>query len=107
MLEFAEHSFALNKTDESGTSEREHLEQVERQTGIRPKGLEGPDFPFLLSHIWSAFVACSKARTGGFSGANPLTYENIKSSIELTGTPLDPREVEAVKELDVIYIRTQ
>ncbi len=107
MLEFAEHSFALNKTDESGTSEREHLEQVERQTGIRPKELEGPDFPFLLSHIWSAFVACSKARTGGFSGANPLTYENIKSWIELTGTPLDPREVEAVKELDVIYIRTQ
>ena len=107
MLEFAEHSFALSKTDESGTSEREHLEQVERQTGIRPKELEGPDFPFLLSHIWSAFVACSKARTGGFSGANPLTYENIKSWIELTGTPLDPREVEAVKELDVIYIRTQ
>ena len=107
MLEFAEHSFALNKTDESGTSEREHLEQVERQTGIRPKELEGPDFPFLLSHIWSAFVACSKARTGGFSGANPLTYENIKSWIELTGTPLDPREVDAVKELDVIYIRTQ
>jgi|TARA_R110002020_G_scaffold58205_4_gene159665 hypothetical protein len=107
LLEFAEHSFALNKTDESGTSEREHLEQVERQTGIRPKELEGPDFPFLLSHIWSAFVACSKARTGGFSGANPLTYENIKSWIELTGTPLDPREVEAVKELDVIYIRTQ
>ena len=107
MLEFAEHSFALNKTDESGTSEREHLEQVERQTGIRPKELAGPDFPFLLSHIWSAFVACSKARTGGFSGANPLTYENIKSWIELTGTPLDPREVEAVKELDVIYIRTQ
>ena len=107
MLEFAEHSFALNKTDESGTSEREHLEQVERQTGIRPKELEGPDFPFLLSHIWSAFIACSKARTGGFSDANPLTYENIKSWIELTGTPLDPREVEAVKELDVIYIRTQ
>ena len=107
MLEFAEHSFALNKTDESGTSEREHLEQVERQTGIRPKELEGPDFPFLLSHIWSAFIACSKARTGGFSGANPLTYENIKSWIELTGTHLDPREVEAVKELDVIYIRTQ
>jgi hypothetical protein len=107
LLEFAEHSFALNKTDESGTSEREHLEQVERQTGIRPKELEGPDFPFLLSHIWSAFVACSKARTGGFSGANPLTYENIKSWIGLTGTPLDPREVEAVKELDVIYIRTQ
>jgi len=70
--------------------------------------LEPPvGFPEPLSHIWSAFVACSKARTGGFSGANPLTYENIKSWIELTGTPLDPREVEAVKELDVIYIRTQ
>jgi len=27
--------------------------------------------------------------------------------MELTGTPLNPREVELVKELDVIYIRTQ
>ena len=107
MLEFAEHSFELNKTDESGTSELSHLEQVERQTGIRPKRLEGPEFPVLLSHIWSAFVACSKGRTGGFSGANPLSYESIKAWMELTGTPLNPREVELVKELDVIYIRTQ
>lgn len=107
MLEFAEHSFELNKTDESGTSELSHLEQVERQTGIRPKRLEGPEFPVLLSHIWSAFVACSKGRTGGFSGANPLSYESIKAWMELTGTPLNPREVELVKEIDVIYIRTQ
>jgi hypothetical protein len=107
LLEFAEHSFELNKADQSGTSELAHLEQVERQTGIRPKRLEGPEFPVLLSHIWSAFVACSKGRTGGFSGANPLPYESIKAWMELTGTPLNPREVELVKELDVIYIRTQ
>jgi hypothetical protein len=45
MLEFAEFNFKLNTPDKNGTTQRDHLEQVERQTGRRPIALEGPDFP--------------------------------------------------------------
>lgn len=41
----------------------------------------------------------------GFSGPNPIGYEQILAWKKLTGTPLDVREVEAVMSLDTIYMR--
>lgn len=41
----------------------------------------------------------------GFSGPNPITYEQIVAWKKLTSTPLDAREVEAVMSLDEIYMR--
>lgn len=81
------------------------MEQVQRQTGLELKDLDGPDFPTLVDHIWSAFISLSNSRTGGFSGPNPITYEQIKAWKELTDTPMTAWEVEAVKRLDGVYIR--
>ncbi len=106
MCEWAEHQFKLNKPDKDGITEREHLEQVERQIGRRPEALEPPTvFPQLMSHVWSAFIALSNSRTQGFSGPNPITYEQIKAWKELTETPVEPREVEAIKSVDTVYMR--
>ena len=105
MLEFAEFNFKLNLPDQNGTTQREHLEQVERQTGRRPTALESPAFPLLVSHIWSAFILLSSTRSAGFSGPNPISYEEIRTWKELTETPLDAREVEAIKRLDAVYMR--
>ena len=58
----------------------------------------------LLSHVWSAFIALSGARSMGFSGPNPLSYEQIKAWKELTCNMLTPWEVELVKRLDVKYL---
>jgi hypothetical protein len=41
----------------------------------------------------------------GFSGPNPITYEQILAWKKLTSTPLDAREVETVMSLDTIYMR--
>jgi len=41
----------------------------------------------------------------GFSGQNPISYEQILSWKKLTSTPLDAREVETVMSLDAIYMR--
>ena len=106
LLEFAEHSFKLSKTDQEGVTEREHLQEVERQTGKTPQALIGPQFPTLVSHIWSAFAALSSARTNGFSGPNPLSYTEIKSWVELTNASVSARDVEAIKSLDIVFIRT-
>ena len=59
----------------------------------------------LLSHIWSAFILLSNSRTMGFSGPNPITYEQIKAWKEVTQTPLEGWEVSALKRLDTIFIR--
>ena len=105
MCDWAEHQFKLNRPDENGTTEREHLEQVERQIGRRPEALEPPThFPQLMSHVWSAFIALSNSRTAGFSGPNPITYNEIKSWKELTETPISSREVIVIKRVDVVYM---
>lgn len=105
MCKWAEHQFKLNKPTESGATEREHLEQVERQTGRKIEALEPPtEFPVLISHVWSAFCILSNSRSAGFSGPNPITYEQIKAWKELTETPLASWEVEAIKRLDVVYL---
>jgi hypothetical protein len=105
LCEWAEHRFKLNKLDKDGISEREHLEQVERQTGRRPEALEPPtDFPMLLGHVWSAFLTLSNRRTMGFSGPNPVTFEQIKAWKELTETPIDTWEIQAIIRLDQVYM---
>ena len=106
MCDWAEHQFKLNKPDKDGVTEREHLEQVERQIGRRPEALEPPvAFPLALEHVWSAFISLSNRRTAGFSGPNPISFEQIKAWKELTNTPTKPWEIEAILKLDTIYMR--
>jgi len=47
----------------------------------------------------------STGRTAGFSGPNPITFEQIKAWKELTGEVLSTRDVEAIKALDTVYIK--
>ena len=90
---------------QSGATERDHLEQVYKQTGVKPKELENEhNFPSILSHVWSAFVHISNGRSAGFSGPNPIQYSEIKAWCELTGTPLSSWHVEIIKLLDSKYI---
>jgi hypothetical protein len=107
LLSWAEFEFELNKTDENGITQREHLQQVERQTGYTPKALENPTpFPKLMMYIWSVFIDLNSARTAGFSGPNPITYTEIKAWKELTETPLSAWDTQALKRLDQVFIRT-
>lgn len=106
-MDWAEHEFKLNKTDDNGVTEREHLEQVRKQIGHAPEGLENPTkFPNLILHIWSVFCVLNSARTAGFSGPNPITYTEIQAWKELTETPLTPWELQVIKRLDQVYLRT-
>jgi len=105
LCDWAEHQFKLNKTDKDGISQREHLEQVQKQTGRRIEELESPTpFPTLLSHVWSAFCTLSNTRTAGYSGPNAISYYEIKAWKDLTDTPLKSWEVEALKRLDAVYL---
>jgi len=57
-----------------------------------------------LSHVWSAFLTLSNRRSTGFSGPNPITFEQIKAWKELTETPIDAWEIEAIIRLDEVYM---
>jgi hypothetical protein len=59
-----------------------------------------------MAHVWSAFITLSNTRSAGFSGPNPITYEQIKAWKELTETPISPWEVTAIKRVDTVYMGT-
>lgn len=96
----------MDKPESGGATKRDHLEQVERQTGKRLEELTPPvEFPILLSHIWFAFCALSDSRPPSFSGISPLPYSEIDSWMRVTENKLLPRDVETLKELDRIFVR--
>ena len=102
---YAEEVFSLAKTDQSGITERAHLEQVWKSTGKKPDKLDLPYFPSLLKYIWDSFLILSQGRQAGMSGPQPLTYTDIKSWVELTGYEVTPFELEVIKKLDSTYIK--
>lgn len=95
----------MARTDKNGTSEREHLEQVARQTGTTPAALIGPPLPDLARHLWDTFLELHRGRTYGMSGANPLTHMDIFGWCNLTGVRLSLWELEIVHDLDALWIR--
>jgi hypothetical protein len=104
--EYLIHQTELSKTDQNGIAIRDHYKQVERQTGKRPKELDGPEFPRKASHLWSAFLDLSNTRQQGMSGPLPISYLEIKTYCELYGIELDPVDVDAIKRLDNAFLRT-
>jgi len=40
----------------------------------------------------------------GFSGPNPITYNEIKAWKELTDTPINYRDIVSIKRVDLVYI---
>lgn len=102
---WAEHHFELMQTKD-GVTYYEMLKDIERRSNTVIEDLKPPcEFPNLLSHIWAAFLRLNKTRKGGFSGPEPISYTEIKAYIELSNHSLDSWEVDAIIELDQIYLR--
>lgn len=87
-------------TDKNGTTTREHLEQVGRQTGRMPDEYYGPELPELLESTWGMFLEINTGRQQG-----PLSFEGIKAYCDLTGQVIYNWQLDAIKRLDIIWMR--
>jgi hypothetical protein len=79
---------------------------VQKQTGKAPEKLQGPPLSLEVAYLWDAFINLSLGRQQGFNGPQPISYSEINSWMQATKQPLDAREVDALKALDAIFIRT-
>jgi len=105
LLIYAEWDFKLSLPDKNGVSEREHLEQVEKQIGKTPVPLQSPDYPHLIDHVWQAFLALHRTRASGVAGPTPIKYSDISLWQTLTGNQLSIWEVELLTKIDSKYMR--
>jgi hypothetical protein len=77
---------------------------VERQTGKRPAGLEGPPLPADGEHVWHWFLDLSAARGSNGFGPNPISYPDLAAWVAMTGIIVTPSEVAALLALDREYL---
>jgi len=92
------------------STEAEHLAQVAKQLGKSLDEVEQFNsdalFPDIAAHIWSSFLQLHEGRTYGMSGPNPISYDIIKAWCDLTSITLSPWEIETIKSLDNLWIKT-
>ena len=91
-------------------TEADHLAQVAKQLGKSLDEVEQYNsdalFPDIAAHIWSSFLQLHEGRTYGMSGPNPISYDIIKAWCDLTSITLSPWEIETIKSLDNLWIKT-
>lgn len=92
------------------TTEADHLAQVAKQLGKSLDDIEQSNsdalFPDIASYVWATFLSLHDGRTYGMSGPNPISYDIIKAWCDLYGVELNPWEIDTIKALDNLWIKT-
>lgn len=89
-----------------GTPLRAHLEKVEQATGKTPAELifeEDP--PEHLLYLLDWFWELHSGRQTGFSGPNPLSYNDIMGWRALFDIDITAWEIKALKAIDNVYMK--
>jgi len=84
---------------------RDVLLDVMRKSGHVPLGLEGPEIPSDVAHVWRWFLELDEARGVSMGGVAPISYTDIRSWAELTGRDPSPLEVRLIRRLDRARLR--
>lgn len=95
----------------SGFSQREHLESVEKQTGKTPDALKNLiELPKDLREVYIWFKRLSNRRQVGM-GVNPISFSEMKAFFELQRIWPTPEELLLIETFDSIttshYARKQ
>lgn len=80
---------------------RDQLNNVWKQTGIKPKELEDiPDLPASCFEVWSWFLNLNESRTSNGFGFNPVQYSEIDAFFRLKQIQPELWEIDLLKRLD-------
>lgn len=104
-MRFAAHAATLAVPDEQGFTQRAHLEGLVRRGAASEavrRELAGPLFPESVSYLWERFQRLHAMRPEGAHGLAAITPPIIESANNLFGWELEPHEVEALADLDLV-----
>jgi hypothetical protein len=87
-----------------GSTERDMLLSVERQTGKTPAALEDLPLPADAEHIWHWFLALHAGRSSNGFGPNPISWSDISAWISITQTIVRPSEIAAIMMVDRLWL---
>lgn len=63
-----------------------------------------PPFPAALGYLWRAYLRLRRRTPGGFSGPQPVGWQDIDAFVRRSGHELAPWEVELIERLDDLFL---
>lgn len=109
-MAYAGQQFKLSARQGDGSTLREQLASVARQTGETPQELielTSAKLPEPLAHVWQMFIELHGARTSNGFGPNAITYSEIAAHAAMTGEQATPYEISALRALDNAWMAQQ
>ena len=98
---FAKQEFCFGKRSKDGSTLKDQLNSVWRQTGIKPKELEDlVELPESCFQVWKWFIDLHNARGSNGFGVNPIPYSEIKAYFDLIDVQPEDWEVTLIKLFD-------
>lgn len=87
---------------------KEHLLSAYRRTGVLPAALaDAPRLPEGCEPLWLDFLALHGSRGSTMSGAARISFADIDAYQRVSGTVLQPWEVDAIRGADSAYLSVQ
>lgn len=96
--------YRLRKRLDDGSTLLQHLQVVERVTKKTPLELQQPEYPSPMTIWWELFQDLTASRSLGFSGPNPLSFQEVRAYQELVGIKLSVLAVQAIFRLDSAFL---
>jgi len=105
-LEYAKQEFELSARDASGSTLRDQLLSVQRQTGRVPVELQNlVELPESCSNVWHWFIDLHNNRTSNGFSENIISFSDIQAYFSLIGISPEKWEIVLLKKLDSIAMR--
>lgn len=112
LSEVLEQYLALYTSDETGHNEAKSLQHIldtQKETSAAyqqayEKLASIQEIPACLEHIWQWFWQLHSTRQSGMNGPLPLSYQEIKAWLELTGQAIYSSEIQIIRQLDNVYL---
>jgi hypothetical protein len=103
LINFAKHELELSSKQKDGSTLKEQLESIKRQTGVTPPQLECEPIPDCVVYLWEFILDLNSTRQSGM-GVNAISYTEIVAWCTLTGNKLSPYETRVIKMLDRVFL---
>lgn len=92
--------------EEEGGTVLEHLQAMERQTGVTPQMLlDAPPLPAGCEELWRIFSELHSCRGEGLNGSQRITYADIHAFEQVNGLKLRAWELDAIRRADAAYLQ--
>ena len=101
-MNFASIEAELSELQGDGHPLRAHLQRV-AETGREDTRLFN-ECPREVLPLWVAYTQIGRCRSGGL-GAGAISLQEVESWQRLTGVTLTPWELDAIIELDAVFMR--